>query len=164
MGAFHVGIVRCALHAGRCMQLLWREGQGLVRDPRTFELQATFPLPAGCAEGWGLTHDGGQQLFLSDGTSRLYVLDARTFRLTRTIDVTVGRRPLRRLNELQWIRGEVRTPLPPPSNRRPLLLHPLPTCLAAPGQLVGLGCTGRHRPGERRGAPIRRPQPAPQFG
>ena len=57
------------LHNGRCVQLLWHGGKGLVRDPHTFKVQQQFELPAGCDEGWGLTHDGGEQLFLSDGSA-----------------------------------------------------------------------------------------------
>ena len=95
------------LHDGRCVQLLWHGGKGLVRDPRTFKVQQQFELPAGCSEGWGLTHDGGEQLFLSDGSANIYVLDARDFGLRRTLSVRAGLAPLRRINELQYIRGEL---------------------------------------------------------
>ena len=54
------------LHDGRCVQLLWHGGKGLVRDPKTFKVQHQFELPEGCDQGWGLTHDGGEQLFLSE--------------------------------------------------------------------------------------------------
>ena len=57
------------LHDGRCVQLLWHGGKGLVRDPKTFKVQHQFELPEGCDQGWGLTHDGGEQLFLSDGAA-----------------------------------------------------------------------------------------------
>ena len=95
------------VHRGKCVQLLWKEGKGLVRDPETFELRSTFSLPRGCSEGWGLTHDGGDELYLSDGSHRLYVLDADSFDLRRTVEVRAGGLALGGLNELQWIRGEL---------------------------------------------------------
>jgi glutamine cyclotransferase len=51
------------------VQLLWHGGKGLVRDAKTFKVQQQFELPEGCDQGWGLTHDGGEQLFLSDGAA-----------------------------------------------------------------------------------------------
>ena len=36
------------LHDGRCVQLLWHGGKGLVRDPKTFKVQHQFELPEGC--------------------------------------------------------------------------------------------------------------------
>ena len=57
------------LHDGRCVQMLWHGGKGLVRDPKTFKVQHQFELPEGCDQDWGLTHDGGEQLFLSDGAA-----------------------------------------------------------------------------------------------
>jgi len=95
------------LHDGRCVQLLWHGGKGLVRDAKTFKVQQQFELPEGCDQGWGLTHDGGEQLFLSDGSANIYVLDARDFGLRRTLSVRAGLKPLRRINELQYIRGEL---------------------------------------------------------
>ena len=95
------------VHRGKCVQLLWKEGKGLVRDPETFELRSTFNLPRGCSEGWGLTHDGGDELYLSDGSHRLYVLDADSFDLRRTVEVRANGWILRKLNELQWINGEL---------------------------------------------------------
>lgn len=95
------------LHRGRCVQLLWHGGKGLVRDPSTFAVRHQFDLPAGVDQGWGLTHDNGDELFLSDGSPFIYVLDAATFALRRRLSVRVGSRPLRNINELQYIRGEL---------------------------------------------------------
>ena len=41
------------------------------------------------------------------GSANIYVLDARDFGLRRTLPVRAGRVPLRRINELQFIRGEL---------------------------------------------------------
>ena len=95
------------LHRGRCVQLLWHGGKGLVRDPSTFAVRQQFDLPEGCKQGWGLTHDEGDELYLSDGSANIYVLDAATFALRRRLAVRAGSRPLRSINELQYIRGEL---------------------------------------------------------
>jgi glutamine cyclotransferase len=41
------------------------------------------------------------------GSANIYVLDARDFGLRRTLSVRAGLSPLRRINELQYIRGEL---------------------------------------------------------
>ena len=89
---------------GRCIQLLWKDGIGLVRDVDTFAVVRTFKLPT--AEGWGLT-TAGDDLLLSDGTSRLRVLDSESFRVKRTITVRSDGAAVRNLNELQMVRGLV---------------------------------------------------------
>jgi len=57
-------------------------------------------------EGWGLTHDG-RSLIMSDGTDELRVLDPSTFAEQRRIKVTAAGAPVRRLNELEIVRGEI---------------------------------------------------------
>ena len=58
-------------------------------------------------EGWGLTHDD-KQLIMSDGTSDLRFLDPRSFRETRRIHVTdEAGQPVKSLNELEYVRGEI---------------------------------------------------------
>jgi glutamine cyclotransferase len=88
---------------GRLIQLTWRSRTGFVYDKRSFQLQARFHYPT---EGWGLTHDG-QRLILSDGSSSLYFLDPTTFRETGRIRVFDHRGPVDRLNELEYIGGEI---------------------------------------------------------
>ena len=56
-------------------------------------------------EGWGLTTDG-EFLYASDGTNRIYVLTP-DFKLKRTIFVSIDGRPLRYLNELEWVDGKI---------------------------------------------------------
>mmetsp|Transcript_9628 Transcript_9628/g.29324 ORF Transcript_9628/g.29324 Transcript_9628/m.29324 type:complete len:280 (-) Transcript_9628:2395-3234(-) len=96
-----------AVQAGRCIQLLWREGIILVRDPSSLKLRDTVPLPSGIAEGWGITGDGQQSLFVSDGSSTLHELDDRTFNVKRRLRVRAGPRELPALNDLQWVNGEI---------------------------------------------------------
>jgi glutaminyl-peptide cyclotransferase len=91
----------------KCVQLLWREGLMILRDPQSFEIRRTLPLPRGIREGWGATTDGAGSIYVSDGTSSLHVLSADTLEVVRTVKVRAGGRELRYVNELQWVRGEV---------------------------------------------------------
>ena len=90
-----------------CYQLLWREGLCLIRCADTLALRRTAALPRGMLEGWGLTTDGAGLLYASDGSSTLHVLDAQTLEVTRRTPVSVGGRPLRNINDLQFVRGEI---------------------------------------------------------
>lgn len=56
-------------------------------------------------EGWGLTTDG-ESLIASDGSSKIYYLD-ENLKTIKTLSVTYNGRPLRLLNELEWIDGKI---------------------------------------------------------
>lgn len=85
------------------ISLTWRNGVGYVHDLETFEPEREFAVEG---EGWGLTTDG-EKLILSDGTNRLKFLDPETFEETGGINVTANGKPVPRLNELEYIDGEV---------------------------------------------------------
>lgn len=87
----------------RAYQLTWQSQRGFVYDADTFRMLDTFTYEG---EGWGLATDG-RQLVLSDGTSRIRFLDPATFKVVRTIDVTLDGKPRDQLNELEWINGEI---------------------------------------------------------
>lgn len=87
----------------RIIQLTWQEQTGFVYDPATFELLQTFTYPT---EGWGITHDG-TRLIVSDGTSTIYFWDPATLQETGRITVRDHRGPLNRLNELEYVDGEI---------------------------------------------------------
>lgn len=88
---------------GRVFSLTWRSGRGFVWDADDLEPLGEFDY---AGEGWGLTDDG-LRLILSDGTPVLRFLDPETFAETGRVDVTLGGRPVARINELEWIDGEV---------------------------------------------------------
>ena len=92
-----------ALFNNQLIQLTWQEKTGFVYDRRTFRQLRTFRYET---EGWGLTHDG-MQLIMSDGTSVLRFLDPKTFTITRQITVTDNGQPVTRLNELEYVKGEI---------------------------------------------------------
>lgn len=88
---------------GKIYQLTWKNQRGFVYDLATFALEKEFTYTG---EGWGLTTDG-RSLILSDGTDQLRYLDPATFQVTLTISVTRDGQPLRLLNELEYIHGEI---------------------------------------------------------
>ena len=83
--------------------LSWRSGVGLVLERESFNLVAHFQYDG---PGWGITDDE-RHLYMSDGTDRLYIRDPATFEIVRTIDVKYKGRPIIKLNELEWINGEI---------------------------------------------------------
>lgn len=87
----------------RIYQLTWKSHRGRVYDARTMAPVDSFTYDG---EGWGLTTDG-TLLYLSDGTSRVRVIDPDGFRVVRTIRVTEAEQPVHMLNELEWVQGEL---------------------------------------------------------
>jgi glutamine cyclotransferase len=57
-------------------------------------------------EGWGLTNNG-TDLIISDGSQKLFFVNADDFRLKSTISVTENGSPVYQLNELEYIDGFV---------------------------------------------------------
>lgn len=88
---------------GKIYQLTWQNQTGFIYDQDSFELTGTFSYPT---EGWGLTHDGSQ-LIMSDGTNNLYFLDPDTLEVNGRIPVQDQGTPIVRLNELEYINGEI---------------------------------------------------------
>ncbi len=84
-------------------QLTWQSNTGFVYDAASFDVLDSFQYPT---EGWGLTHDG-EALIMSDGSATLYWRDAGTLAETRRVTVTDGGAPVTRLNELEFVQGEV---------------------------------------------------------
>ena len=89
----------------RIVQLTWQSGLGFVYDRQTLQQQRTFKYTG---EGWGLTHDG-TRLIMSDGSDSgtLRLIDPETLRQTGTLMVKDGGRPVPRLNELEYVKGEI---------------------------------------------------------
>jgi glutamine cyclotransferase len=92
-----------AVHAGKLFQLTWQNHKGFVYDLESFQLEKEFAYEG---EGWGLATDG-HWLILSDGTAQIRFLDPVTFEVKRTIQVLARDRSVDRLNELEYIRGEI---------------------------------------------------------
>ena len=82
--------------------LSWLNKEAFIYDANTLEYKQTYSYPR---EGWGLTTDG-KNLIASDGSANLYFLDKR-FNVQRTVRVTRDDKPLKLLNELEWIDGKI---------------------------------------------------------
>ncbi len=87
----------------RIYQLTWKAQIGMVADRESFELIETFAYET---EGWGLTHDG-DRLIMSDGTDTIRFLDPETLEQTGRIQVYDDSGPVVRLNELEYVDGEI---------------------------------------------------------
>ncbi len=85
------------------VELTWQSHVAFVYDRTTFQPKQRFSYPG---EGWGLTHNG-TDLIMSDGTHELRVLDPATFVEKRRISITAAGQPLRNLNELEFVKGEI---------------------------------------------------------
>lgn len=81
----------------------WHGGQGFRWTLPALKHSGTFRYTG---EGWAMTDDG-HNLILSDGTPVLRFLDPETQKVTRRLTVTIDGRPLERLNELEYVRGEL---------------------------------------------------------
>lgn len=82
--------------------LTWQSKVAFIYDANTLEYKSSYSYPR---EGWGITTDG-KQLIASDGSSRLYFL-SEDYKLLRTVDVKLDGRPVRFLNELEYIDGKI---------------------------------------------------------
>jgi glutamine cyclotransferase len=87
----------------RLVTLTWTNGGGFVFDIDSFEQLGSFRYQG---QGWGLTSDGNR-LYMSDGTAVLRVLDPKSLRVLRRITVMADGVPVARLNELEWVDGEI---------------------------------------------------------
>lgn len=87
----------------RIISLTWRHRQGFVWSLAGFRPLSGFRYEG---EGWALTQDG-RHIIMSDGTAQLRFLDPDTLKETRRVTVTWNGRPVDRLNELEYVRGEV---------------------------------------------------------
>ena len=92
-----------AVFGDRIIQLTWQAGRAFVYDKASFDLLREFTYRT---EGWGLTHDG-RRLIMSDGTATLFFLHPDTFAETARLTVRDHRGPVIRLNELEYVRGEI---------------------------------------------------------
>jgi glutamine cyclotransferase len=85
------------------VQLTWKAHTAFVYDRFSFRLLKTLHYDG---EGWGLTQDG-KNLILSDGSATLRFLNPETFQVVRRINVTDQGQPVKELNELEYIHGQI---------------------------------------------------------
>lgn len=82
--------------------LTWETRVAFIYDAATLEYKSSWSYPR---EGWGITTDG-KQLIASDGSSTLFFMDAE-FATKRRLVVKYEDKPVRWLNELEYIDGKI---------------------------------------------------------
>ncbi|MBZ9648561.1 glutaminyl-peptide cyclotransferase [Sphingobium sp. 3R8] len=87
----------------KLVSLTWRHRRGFVWNLADFAPLSDFRYDG---EGWGMTQDG-RSLIMSDGTAQLRFLDPDSLAEQRRITVTWNGRAVDRLNELEYVKGEV---------------------------------------------------------
>lgn len=87
----------------RIYQLTWQNRVAIVYHKQSFEELGRFRYDG---EGWGLTDDG-THLIMSDGSATLRFVDPENFRVVRRLLVRSQGRRVDRLNELQYIHGQI---------------------------------------------------------
>ena len=83
--------------------LTWTSKLGFVFDAKTMALKRKFVYSG---EGWGLTSNG-KDVYMSDGTAAIRVLDGTTLAEKRRIEVNADGKPITMLNELEWVEGQI---------------------------------------------------------
>lgn len=90
---------------GKIHQLTWRSGFGYIYDLQSFEELDRFSYN-NSGEGWGLCNDG-KQFYKSDGTDKIWLLEAETMRELSYIQPTTQKGTNKQLNELEWVDGKI---------------------------------------------------------
>ncbi|OYT73271.1 MAG: glutamine cyclotransferase [Armatimonadetes bacterium CP1_7O] len=91
------------LFGDRIYQLTWQNGVCFVYNANSFRQMTQFRYDG---EGWGLTNDG-KYLIMSDGSETITFRDPETFAEVRKITVRAQGKPVKNLNELEYIDGEI---------------------------------------------------------
>jgi glutamine cyclotransferase len=98
--------------AGVGVMMTWRNQVAFEFNTTTFEEIRRFPWPR---EGWGISGDGGSQVFATDGSSTLFSLHPSTYADVSSTSVKIaaqsGSQTVSRLNELELVDGQVRVHL-----------------------------------------------------
>jgi glutamine cyclotransferase len=92
-----------AIAGNKIFQLTWQSHVGFVYNLADFKLLRQFSYRG---EGWGLTSHGNE-IFMSDGSAEIRVLNAATLKEKRRFTVRDGATPIDQLNELEFVEGEI---------------------------------------------------------
>ena len=92
-----------AILDNKIYQITWLNETGFIYDLGSLKKRGRFSYQG---EGWGLTA-GGNSLIMSNGTPVITFLNPETFQVIRKIKVRDGKMPIKYLNELEFIRGEI---------------------------------------------------------
>jgi len=90
---------------GKIVQLTWQANTGFIYDQEKMEMKRSFNYNQS-KEGWGLCNDG-KQLYKSDGTTKIWALDADSQKELYYIEATTNKTILSKINELEWVKGSI---------------------------------------------------------
>lgn len=93
------------LAGNKLFLLTWQQLEGYIYDKNSFTREGVFKYK-NSKEGWGVTYDG-TRLIKSDGSAKLYFLDAKSGEELDSIHVYDENGPVDSLNELEYIDGLV---------------------------------------------------------
>jgi glutamine cyclotransferase len=85
-------------------QITYKTQIGFIYDKETLDLIRKFDYQI--REGWGLATDG-KKIFMSDGSSNIYIIDCEYFTQTGQIEVFDNKGIVSNLNELEYINGKI---------------------------------------------------------
>ena len=93
------------IHKDKIVQLTWMSQIGFIYDKKSFRFLDSFRYPVRM-EGWGITTDG-EHLIVSDGSDKLYFLDAESFEVKNRLNVQDHLGPVFKINELEYVDGVI---------------------------------------------------------
>jgi glutamine cyclotransferase len=85
--------------------LTWRSGTGFVYDLKNLEKENSFQYGQS-KEGWGLANDG-QNIYKSDGTEKIWILDPETLAEEGFIETVTNKSINDSANELEYVDGKI---------------------------------------------------------
>ena len=89
----------------KIIQLTWKSKIGFVYDKKSMDINSSFQYKQSI-EGWGLCNDGNF-LYKSDGTNKIWKLDPNSYEELSYIEVYTNKSKLNKLNELEWVKGDI---------------------------------------------------------
>ena len=87
----------------KIIQLTWQSNTGFVYNKENMEMERSF-VYSQSKEGWGLCNDG-TQLYKSDGSAKIWTLDAQTQKEISYVEATTNKTIVTKINELEWVNG-----------------------------------------------------------
>ncbi len=92
-----------SLHNNKLYWLTWKAGKVNVINTNNWQIEQVLTYKG---QGWGLTSDN-RYLIMSNGSHELQFKNPQTFTTEKTIAVFYQQKPLKNLNELEWVNGYI---------------------------------------------------------
>lgn len=84
-------------------ELTWQNQLGFIYNFQTFQPLGEFHYSG---EGWSMTTDG-KRIIMDDGTPEIRFWEPETLKEISRLTVTADGEPVKNLNELEWVKGEI---------------------------------------------------------